>query len=140
VSPLNKVESVEKRLDIVEYFYDRNGLLENIRLTLKSSNDAQRALQRLSLRKGQHNDLLELKWTFQAMKTIKHQILQNLQEEKPNATHSDTAKTNHAVSSLLDTLDTHDHLVELIIKAIDEEYVLSRNTRDYRDYGYVNMR
>ncbi|KAH8551257.1 DNA mismatch repair protein MutS [Umbelopsis sp. PMI_123] len=139
VSPLNKVESVEKRLDIVEYFYDRNGLLENIRLALKSSNDAQRALQRLSLRKGQHNDLLELKWTFQAMKTIKHQILQNLQEEKPNATHSDTAKTNHAVSSLLDTLDTHDHLVELIIKAIDEEYVLTRNTRDYRDYGYVNM-
>ncbi|CAO3658285.1 unnamed protein product [Umbelopsis ramanniana] len=139
VSPLNKVDSVNKRLDIVEYFYNRNGLLDDIRLTLKSSNDAQRALQRLSLRKGQHSDLLELKWTFQAMKTIKDQILQDLQKETMDSADSETAGARSAISALLDTLNTHDHLVDSIIKAIDEDYVLSRNSKDYREYGYVNM-
>lgn len=140
VSPLNKVDSVNKRLDIVEYFYNRNGLLDDIRLALKSSNDAQRALQRLSLRKGQHSDLLELKWTFQAMKTIKDQILQDLQKETMDSADSETAGARSAISALLDTLNTHDHLVDFIIKAIDEDYVLSRNSKDYREYGYVNMR
>jgi DNA mismatch repair protein MutS len=134
------VDSVNKRLDIVEYFYNRNGLLDDIRLALKSSNDAQRALQRLSLRKGQHSDLLELKWTFQAMKTIKEQILQDLQKETMDSADSETAGARSAISALLNTLNTHDQLVDSIIKAIDEDYVLSRNSKDYREYGYVNMR
>jgi DNA mismatch repair protein MutS len=133
------VDSVTKRLDIVEYFYNRNGLLDDIRLALKSSNDAQRALQRLSLRKGQHSDLLELKWTFQAMKTIKEQILQDSQKEPVDSANSKTAAPPGAISALLNTLNTHDHLVDSIIKAIDENYVLTRNTKDNREYGYVNM-
>lgn len=131
---------MNKRLDIVEYFYNRNGLLDDIRLALKSSNDAQRALQRLSLKRGQHSDLLELKWTFLAMKTIKEQILQDLQKETMDSADPRNASARSAIMALLNTLDTHDHLVDFIIKAIDEDYVLSRNSKDYREYGYVNMR
>lgn len=137
VSPLNKLDSIEKRLDIVDYFFKRSSLLRDIRLALKSSNDAQRALQRLSLKRGQHSDLLELKWTLQSMKIIKQQIVQSL---KDNEMRIDTEPSSHPLCKLLDSLDTHDHLAENITKAIDEEYVVTKNTKESREYGFVNAR
>ncbi|KAG2177200.1 hypothetical protein INT43_007857, partial [Umbelopsis isabellina] len=136
VSPLTKVDAIEKRLDIVDYFYRRSRLLDDVRLALKSSNDAQRALQRLSLRKGQHSDLLELKWTLKSMKTIKQQIQSSLLIGNEDSFNLEPA--HHPLIKLLDGLDTHDHLAEAIANAIDEEYVIAKNTKDNRDFGYVN--
>lgn len=138
VSPLTKVDAIEKRLDIVDYFYRRSHLLDDMRLALKSSNDAQRALQRLSLKKGQHSDLLELKWTLKSMKTIKQQIQSSLLLGNEGSLKPDSG--NHPLIKLLDSLDTHDHLAEAIANAIDEEYVIAKNTKDNRDFGYVNAR
>lgn len=134
------MHSIERRLDIVDYFYERSGLLDEIRLALKSSNDAQRALQRLSLKKGQHSDLLELKWTFQSMNTIKQQIVKSLKVIEKGTSKATDQVRKQALTTMLDSLDTHEHLVEAITKAIDEDYVLTRNTKDNRDFGYVNIR
>ncbi|CAM0135534.1 unnamed protein product [Umbelopsis sp. WA50703] len=136
VSPLTKMDAIEKRLDIVDYFYKRSRLLDDVRLALKSSNDAQRALQRLSLKKGQHSDLLELKWTLQSMMTIKQQIQSSLLKAEDASV--EQVPASHPLIKLLDSLDTHDHLAEAIANAINEEYVIAKNTKDNREFGFVN--
>jgi hypothetical protein len=84
--------------------------------------------------------LLELKWTLQAMKTIKEKIQQSFSHSQSSSMEQYTFPPEHPLSKLLDTLDTHDHLAEAITKAIDEEYVVARNTKDNREYGFVNPR
>jgi DNA mismatch repair protein MutS len=132
------MDAIEKRLDIVDYFYKRSRLLDDVRLALKSSNDAQRALQRLSLKKGQHSDLLELKWTLQSMMTIKQQIQSSLLKAEEASV--EQVPASHPLIKLLDSLDTHDHLAEAIANAINEEYVIAKNTKDNREFGFVNAR
>ncbi|KAG0164636.1 DNA mismatch repair ATPase msh1 [Apophysomyces sp. BC1034] len=127
-SPLTSVDAIEKRLDVVQFFHSDTYILHEIRRLLKQSTDAQRALQRLSLRRGQHSDLYDICGTLDAMKNIKHRLQEFMEEDLIPST---------ALRSLVDMLDPHEHLAEHIRKAFDYERITSKEPKD-KEYGFVN--
>ncbi|KAF7726935.1 DNA mismatch repair ATPase msh1 [Apophysomyces ossiformis] len=128
LSPLTSVDAIEKRLDIVHYFRTDAYILQEIRLLLKQTTDAQRALQRLSLRRGQYSDLYDICSTLSTIKTIKYR-LQEVMEENP--------ASSTALRDLVDMLDPHAHLAQYIQKAFDYDRIESRESKD-KEYGFVN--
>lgn len=119
-SPLTSIDDIRNRLDIVEYFKENTFVLDDLRNLLRQSTDAQRAIQRLALKRGQHSDLMEVWYTLDIMRNIHDQ----LQDAKSEAT-----------QSLLMTMDPHRSLANYIRDAFDHERI---QAKDIRDYGYVN--
>lgn len=120
-SPLTSIAEINERLDVVEYFKENDTfLLDDIRNLLIQSTDAQRSIQRLALKRGQHSDLLEVWYTLDIMSTI-HQKL-NKSESKP-------------LRDLLSSMDPHQTLAKHIREAFDHEKI---QAKEIRDYGFVN--
>lgn len=119
-SPLTSTVDINERLDIVEYFKDNSFLLDDIRNLLRQTTDAQRAIQRLALKRGQHSDLLEVWYTLDIMKTI-HDKLEKSQSEP--------------TQNLLNSINPHKSLAKYIREAFDHEKI---QAKEIRDYGFVN--
>ncbi|KAL1919130.1 uncharacterized protein VTP21DRAFT_2512 [Calcarisporiella thermophila] len=73
-SPLTDVSQINARLDLVEFFHFESHLLDDLRATLRASGDAQRAIQRLSLNRGRPGDLLDVRYTIEAMEKVRNQL------------------------------------------------------------------
>lgn len=117
-SPLTSIPEIKSRLDIVEYFTDDAFLLDDLRNLLRQSTDAQRALQRLALKRGQHSDLMEVWYTLDIMHTV-HDKLNTIEPTK----------------DLMMEMDPHQHIATYIRDAFDHEKI---QAKEVRDYGFVN--
>lgn len=119
-SPLTSVEQIKQRLDIVGYFKEEGFLLDDLRNLLRQSTDAQRAIQRLVLKRGQHSDLMEVWCTLDIMRNV-HDMLNRSDAE--------------ATQDLLLSMDPHTSLANYIRDAFDHEKI---QAKENRDYGFVN--
>lgn len=117
-SPLTSISDIKHRLDIVDHFVNHTFLLDDVRNLLRQSTDAQRAIQRLALKRGQHSDLLEVWYTLDIMSSL-HQKLQQVEP------------TQHLMTSM----DPHKKLANYIRDAFDHEKIQSK---EIREYGFVN--
>ncbi|KAI8987883.1 DNA mismatch repair protein MutS [Mycotypha africana] len=116
-SPPTSIEEIKKRQDIVSFFVDDSFLLDDIRLLLRQSTDAQRALQRLALKRGQHSDILEIYYTLDIMKRI-HERLCNFTE----------------VTELLEQINPHHHIASKIKDTLNFEKV---EAKEVKNWGYI---
>ncbi|KAG1051475.1 hypothetical protein G6F43_006315 [Rhizopus delemar] len=119
-SPLTSVKEIKERLDIVEYFACDPFMLEDVRSLLRQSTDAQRALQRLALKRGQHSDVFEVWSTLDTMRSI-HKKLKDADSEN--------------LLRLLSSMDSHPEIARYIEDAFDYEKIQSK---EIKEYGYVN--
>ncbi|KAG1452780.1 hypothetical protein G6F56_007731 [Rhizopus delemar] len=119
-SPLTNAREIKSRLEIVQCFTEDPFVLEDVRGLLRQSTDAQRALQRLALKRGQHSDVFEVWSTLDIIQKI-----------------GDTLKgtKSERLTQLLSTLDPHLEIAKYIQDAFDYEKIQSK---EIRDYGYVN--
>ncbi len=67
VQPLRDREQIEQRLDLVEYFKREQSLLLDLRLILKSINDVERMLSKLSMNTGSARDMRGLVISYQGI-------------------------------------------------------------------------
>ncbi|KAI9007022.1 DNA mismatch repair protein MutS [Phycomyces nitens] len=128
-SPLTSMGRINTRLDIVEFFESEPHILNGIRRTLHLSTDAQRALQRLAVRRGQRSDLVEISSTFEAIRALQNQM-SLVFDVKPLGKHAS------AVKRLFQTLDPHQDLVEFIQSAVNPIWIPEKERE--REFGYVN--
>ncbi|KAI9320797.1 DNA mismatch repair protein MutS [Dichotomocladium elegans] len=163
-APLTSLAAIEKRQNVVEFFVNEAHVLDAVRYAMQQSADAQRALQRLALRRGQHMDLIEIWSTLNAIKSVKTQLQLQItppqeietrkrgrkakqpQEQPPAAQlheqggettlDSQKAALNEAVKDMIDMLDPHEQLIDKIEKAFDCEKIISGDIKG-ADYGYV---
>ncbi len=113
--PLVNKEQIEKRLSIVESFFDDSTLLREIRENLSDIYDVERLISRLSLGSGNARDLKALQKSLEKIPALKELI-----------------KNQKNLEEINKTLEPQNNLVELIEKAIDEELPIS-----VRDGGMI---
>src|SRR5205823_10786869 len=97
-------------LDIVEYFYHKTHLTDDIRQILQEVDDAQRTSQKISFDYCGPDDFLKLKRTFESMGIIKTRLREEL-----NFT------SNLSLEALVERLQPQDDLIQIITEAIDED-------------------
>ncbi|CEP08338.1 hypothetical protein [Parasitella parasitica] len=117
-SPLTSVSDINQRLDIVEFLSQDRFLLDDVRSILRQSTDAQRALTRLTMKKGQHSDLMEVWFALDVMRNI-HKKLQAFAP----------------LYQLMNEMDPHSNIADHIQEAFDYEKIQSK---EIREYGFVN--
>ncbi|KAI8638624.1 DNA mismatch repair protein MutS [Parasitella parasitica] len=117
-SPLTNVSDINQRLDIVEFFSHDRFLLDDVRNLLRQSTDAQRALTRLTMKKGQHSDLMEVWFTLDVMRNI-HKKLQAFAP----------------MHQLMNEMNPHNSIADHIQEAFDYEKIQSKENKEY---GFVN--
>ncbi|KAI7900807.1 DNA mismatch repair protein MutS [Cokeromyces recurvatus] len=118
-SPLTSISEIRRRLDIVEFFTNDIFLLKDIRSLLRQSTDAQRALQRLALKRGQHSDLLEILYTLDVIQSIHSKL-----------------KLPEALKDFMIDMDPHRSISSYIKDAFDYEQIQSKGNN--KEYGFVN--
>ncbi|KAL0084146.1 DNA mismatch repair protein MutS [Phycomyces blakesleeanus] len=128
-SPLTSMGRINTRLDIVDFFASEPNILGSIRRTLHLSTDAQRALQRLAVRRGQRSDLVEISSTFEAIRSLQHQMASVFSAQP-------LGRYTSAVKKLFKTLDPHQDLVDFIQSAVNPDWIPDKERE--RAYGYVN--
>lgn len=126
-APLTSLKGITRRQDVVEFFVQQRHILEQVRYVLEQSADAQRALQRLALGRGQHMDLMQIWATLTAVKEARSWLL---------TITITTTNNNDAIQSLITDLDPHDSLASTIDAAFDHDKIASCETRGF-DFGYV---
>ncbi|KAI7887317.1 hypothetical protein K492DRAFT_154903 [Lichtheimia hyalospora FSU 10163] len=124
-APLTSLKDITRRQDVVEFFVKQRHILEQVRYVLEQSADAQRALQRLALGRGQHTDLMQIWATLTAVKDARSWLLT-----------TNTSNNNEAIQSLVHDLDPHDTLTSTIDAAFDPDMIASCETRGI-EFGYV---
>ncbi|RUO97021.1 DNA mismatch repair protein MutS [Jimgerdemannia flammicorona] len=127
-SPLTSVHQINDRLDIVEFFCFDTHLLADLRCLFKTSGDAQRAIQRLSLNRGQHSDLLDVRWTLEAMAAVKARLEAAMDEKDPVVC--------IPAKEIVAQLEPQIAVANFIRNAIDETRVNQKSDKD-KEYGYV---
>lgn len=113
-SPIRSVSIIDNRLNLVETFFLNQILLRDITTLLERSQDSQRILQKLSLGRGNADDLVGLAHTIETTQ----QVLERLQADKHY--HQDTIET------LLAEVNVPLALAKSITKAIDEEGLMQQ--------------
>ncbi|KAI9300090.1 muts domain V-domain-containing protein [Cunninghamella echinulata] len=111
-SPLGTLDLIHDRLDVVDYFYHDSFLLNDFRYQLKQSTDTQRALQRLSMGRGQYIDLIDIHSTLSVIKAIQ-QLFQH---------HQNNQTIPIAMKKLLFKLNAHDDLSKDIQLAFIDQH------------------
>ena len=101
-APLNDLNAIQKRQDIVATFYDHKNLSESIREYLKQVPDMERALARLSVDRGGPRDMGALHIGLAIAETLRAALLQGKMEELDEITKS-LAQSN-ALKKLVDEL------------------------------------
>lgn len=134
-SPLTSVDIIEKRQNVVEFFVQHRQVLEQVRHLLRHIADAQRALQRLALGRGQHQELLDIGWTLQAVKKIQTELNEACRRVSA-ATRERHGEIYRAVEELARFLNPLDSVFEHITVAFDHEKITSGEAKD-QTYGFV---
>ena len=118
-NPSTSLTEINARLDIVASFLADQALLEQIKDLLRRSHDAQRLVQKISLNKGDPDDLICLARTIEASKAV-GEILERVLE---NGGDLSTADRLGALRLLRQRLDLHGpvELGRQITDAIDED-------------------
>ncbi|KAI9478582.1 MAG: DNA mismatch repair protein MutS [Benjaminiella poitrasii] len=118
-SPLTSIDDIKKRQDVVEFFTKDRFLLDDVRLLLRQSTDAQRALQRLALKRGQYSDLLEISYTLD--------VIQNIH---------DKLRPFKTLEEWIKNMDSHQDLSNHIKNAFGDEQIQAKGNA--KNYGFVN--
>ena len=115
-NPLSDIETINSRLDMVEFFISKNELREELRSILKSSYDMGRAISRLSIGRGGPRDMLNIKNTLSTIPHLRNQILFNC-----NQAHSIDNQAPKYLQNVLNDLGNHTHLVNKLNDALKED-------------------
>ena len=123
-NPLSDIQTINSRLDMVEFFISKTELRENLRQLLKSSYDMGRAMSRLSIGRGGPRDMLNIKNTLSMIPYIRNQILFNC-----NGATSIDNNIPEYLQKVLNGLGNHAQLVKKLGDALkeDELPLLSRD-------------
>ncbi|GBC01867.1 hypothetical protein RclHR1_04360012 [Rhizophagus clarus] len=111
--PTISLSKINKRLDIVEYFYQNTHLTGDIRQILQEVDDAQRTSQKISFDYCGPDDFIRLKRTFEAMRMIKTRLQEELE-----------FMSNPSLEALVERLQSQDDLIQVITEAIDEDALI----------------
>ncbi len=112
LQPLVIKTAIEERLNLVEYFYNRPDLLEEISIVLKNIYDMERILSRFTLGKMQTRNFISLKQSLFASIKLK-KIL------------SDHTVNSTGLASIMDDMPDMESLAEKINQAISDEPALT---------------
>ena len=77
-APLTSPEEINSRLDMIEFLIDKNKVRENIRKTLKSSADIDRAKARVVLSRGGPRDIKSIKLGIEAAHNLDNFLDKNI--------------------------------------------------------------
>ncbi|GHU85760.1 DNA mismatch repair protein MutS [Bacteroidia bacterium] len=119
--PLVNIDEINKRLNIVEYFYENISLLEKISLSIKSVGDLERLISKVSTGKITPRELVQLKKSLIEIENI----VQILSE-----------KNNAEVLSTVENLDKCEEIRNLIDKCLMEDAPVMVNKGNVVKKGY----
>ena len=128
-SPLVDVREINERLNVVEFFAEEEFVRQDIRSTLKSCPDMERALSRLSLERGGPRDLAAIKTTLAAVPRIKN-ILNG------NSTRQIVRDLPEAVTHIVSKLGHYETLVDRLDRALNEDLPLLARDGGFIKEGY----
>lgn len=145
INPLLDLREIEKRLNIVEFFYRHNDVRESLRAMLKKCPDMERAVSRLSVNRGGPRDMAAILQTLNALSPI-NIMLNSFQkvevvDELPEAV-ADVLRKFGNYYSLIDTLSSALNEENLPLLARDGGFVAKGYsseldaTRSMRDEGH----
>ncbi|MBR1601089.1 MAG: DNA mismatch repair protein MutS, partial [Alphaproteobacteria bacterium] len=112
VSPLLDLKEINSRLDIVEFFYKHIDIKDKLRDILKKCPDMERAVSRLSVKRGGPRDLASILMTLNALSPIKMLIKSykkiDIVDELPSA-----------VSKILQKFGDYYSLIDVLSRALN---------------------
>ena len=121
--PLNNVQQVESRLMSVDFFVKQSDVREKMRNILKNIPDLDRALSRLSLRRGSPRDLASIKIGLSQTGAMRLLL---------NSANGDLLK------STAKNLGLHDVLIESLDNALEEDLPSTLNDGGVIKKGYAS--
>lgn len=127
-NPLKDIESINRRLDSVEFFTRFNRIRQEVRAVLKACPDIERAVSRLSLGRGGPRDLANIKTALAVVPQLKNLVMSFNQntDEQILSEFPDSLKT------VLNNLGEHSNLVSTLEQALAEDLPLLA-----RDGGFI---
>ena len=127
-NPLKDIESINRRLDSVEFFTRFNRIRQEVRAVLKACPDIERAVSRLSLGRGGPRDLANIKTALAVVPQLKNLVMSFNQntDEQILSEFPDSLKT------VLNNLGEHSNLVSTLEQALAENLPLLA-----RDGGFI---
>ncbi|RVD81352.1 uncharacterized protein DFL_009218 [Arthrobotrys flagrans] len=123
-SPETSVKVINDRLNLVEHFIASPQLLDDIRHKLKLTHDSQRLVQKMSLGRGDADDLVSLARTIISTQDIVDCISSRLPRKKENL---------EVIKELMGRIERLDELAGRILRSIDENGLMLRHTIEDRE-------
>eukprot|EP01124_Arcella_intermedia_P002027 TRINITY_DN11115_c0_g1_i2.p1 TRINITY_DN11115_c0_g1~~TRINITY_DN11115_c0_g1_i2.p1 ORF type:complete len:644 (-),score=163.40 TRINITY_DN11115_c0_g1_i2:3-1883(-) len=130
-SPLTSSLEIQRRLDLVEYFYGHSVFREKLRSMMRACHDLERCLQRLTLGRGGPRDLAAIASTLTEMSHIKEEVIHynELNPQKLPELLETILKKLEASASLKD-------LVSLLERALVDDPPANITFGDFITEGY----
>ena len=125
-APLIDLRRINQRLDAVSYILENAALRENLRKTLGSTPDLQRALARLSLKRGGPRDLGAVRDALYSCQRLRGLLLAQDPQTLPRALHS-----------YLEDLGDYAYLQDLLARALRDELPLLARDGHFIAPGYA---
>lgn len=122
-SPLVNVEKINKRLNMVNFFFTHNSVRESIRFCLKLCPDMERSLSRLTLGRAGARDLAAIAQTLSEIPSLRNEIAFAAGELE---------QMPEGLFECLDALGNHEALVSKLKSALKKELPLL-----VRDGGFI---
>lgn len=126
-NPLKNIETINERLDVVEYFTAHDAIRQDLRTILKACPDVERAVSRLSLGRGGPRDLANIKTALAAVPRVR-----NLIANPPSTAAEMINALPRALERILKNLGQHQNLVDTLENALAEDLPLLA-----RDGGFI---
>ena len=127
-TPLTDVIQINSRLDLTEFFYNRQSLIEEIRDILTSIFDLQRIVNRISCNRAGPRDIQNIGFTLQKIKPLRN-ILKN-ECDKNNINKIEL------LENIINDLKDFDLLSTKILDAIEDEAPITTNATGFIKTGY----
>lgn len=124
-SPITIPETINHRLDMVEFFIEHGGIREDIRKILRECADIERALTRLSLERGGPRDLASIKNTLSQTVNLSR-IIVRASDNLPQGIQS--------IAKVLNLWGTQHPLVNRLTKALADDLPMLT-----RDGGFIKV-
>ncbi|KAK6510160.1 DNA mismatch repair ATPase msh1 [Arthrobotrys musiformis] len=123
-SPETSVKIINDRLNLVEHFIASPHLLDDIRYKLKLTHDSQRLVQKMSLGRGDADDLVSLARTIISTQDIADSVSSHLPKKKESL---------EVVKGLVGRIERLEELAGRILRSIDENGLMLRHTLEDRE-------
>ncbi|KAK6338425.1 DNA mismatch repair ATPase msh1 [Orbilia blumenaviensis] len=124
-SPETSVRVINDRLNLVEHFIASPILLDDIRYKLKLTHDSQRLVQKMSLGRGDADDLVALARTIISTQDIADCLSLRLPKKKKESL--------EVFRGLLARIERLEELAGRILRSIDENGLMLRHTLEDRE-------